>query len=390
MGDGRTISERHEDSAPPEVRWLPFVLLGIGAGCISALQPLLLELLRAAGKLDMGQIGLAATAEAAGMAIASTLAALCLPLTRLKAKAGLAIVAMLIANGGTILTEGGAIVALRFVNGAGAGMLLWALIGVFSRSAQPARLFAIYVTAQSVLALALSQAIGEVVAPAFGHSGAYGLLVAMNLAMLIALLWLTDALPGAGHAVRGLPGGRAIVALFAIAAFLAGIMSLWVYLLPVLRGVGFDARTAGHAVSIGIAAQIAGGLLAAILALRLGAMAAWIAGIAIAGAAVLLLTQGGSSLVMLTAAAAFGFVWIFVPPFQMPAVLAVDPSGRGAMLVGTAQLGGTVIGPLAAAPLVERHGAGAAATAALAWLALSLMLLVVSRLGSVRPVPAAA
>lgn len=390
MNDGRTISDTAQGSAPPEVAWLPFVLLGIGAGCISALQPLLLELLRAAGKLDIGQIGLAATAEAAGMAIASTLAALCLPLTRLKAKAGLAIAAMLIANGGTTVTEGGVIVALRFVNGAGAGVLLWALIGVFSRSAQPARLFAIYVTAQSVLALALSQAIGEVVAPAFGHGGAYGLLVAMNIAMLFALPSLADALPGAGHAARGLPGGRAMVALFAIAAFLAGIMSLWVYLLPVLRGAGFDARTAGHAVSVGIAAQIAGGLLAAILAPRLGAMAAWIAGIAIAGVAVLLLTQGGSSLVMLAAAAAFGFVWIFVPPFQMPAVLAVDPSGRGAMLVGTAQLGGTVIGPLGAAPLVERHGAGAAATAALAWLALSLVLLVVSRLGSVRPVPAAA
>lgn len=30
--------------------WPPFVLLGIGAGCISALQPLLLDLLRQIGR----------------------------------------------------------------------------------------------------------------------------------------------------------------------------------------------------------------------------------------------------------------------------------------------------------------------------------------------------
>ena len=103
--------------------WLPIVVLGVGAGCISGLQPLLLDLLLKAGKLDVAAMGLAATAEAAGMALAVTLAALCLPLQNLRKWALLALCAMALANTGTMFGSGGAIIALRFLNGLGAGVL---------------------------------------------------------------------------------------------------------------------------------------------------------------------------------------------------------------------------------------------------------------------------
>ena len=51
------------------------------------------------------------------------------------------------------------------------------------------------------------------------------------------------------------------------------------------------------------------------------------------------------------------------------------------MLVGTAQLSGTVIGPLAAAPLVARLGVSAVSGLAAAWLALSLLMLMAARFG---------
>lgn len=361
--------------------WPPFVLLGIGAGCISALQPLLLDLLRQSGKLDVAAMGLAATAEAAGMAIATTLAALRLPLAGLRTKALLALAAMVLANAGTVFAGAEAVVVLRFVNGAGSGILLWLLVGMLSRSDAPARIFAIYVTAQSVLALALSQAIAALVAPAFGHAGAYGLLVLLNLAMLVAVPRLADGFAGADAGSMGLPGPRALLVLLAMAAFLAGIMGLWVYLLPLLAASGHDAATAGMAVPVGIAGQIAGGLLAVFLASRLGAVTAWVCGIVLALAAIVLLVGAAGTLPMLLGAGLFGLVWIFVPPFQMPAVLGVDPTGRGAMLVGTAQLSGTVIGPLAAAPLVARLGVSAVSGLAAAWLALSLLMLMAARFG---------
>jgi hypothetical protein len=359
--------------------WLPIVVLGVGAGCISGLQPLLLDLLLKAGKLDVAAMGLAATAEAAGMALAVTLAALCLPLQNLRKWALLALCAMALANTGTMFGSGGAIIALRFLNGLGAGVLLWVLVGMLSRSPDPARLFAIYVTVQSVLGLCLSQAISGLVAPDFGHVGAYGLLLGLNALMLLAVPAMVDGFDAAAQGSRGLPGLRAVIVLLAMTAFLAGIMGLWVYLLPLLGAGGFAPDTAASAVSVGLAAQIAGGLLAALVGAHIGARTAWIAGIALAIGAIALMNGGGSAFLMLAGAGLFGFVWIFVPPFHMPAVLAVDPSGRGAMLVGTAQLSGTVIGPLVAAPVVTAQGVSAVWTLSAAWLALSLALLVAAQ-----------
>ncbi|MCX7282686.1 MAG: hypothetical protein NTX28_01355, partial [Novosphingobium sp.] len=60
-------------------------------------------------------------------------------------------------------------------------------------------------------------------------------------------------------------------------------------------------------------------------------------------------------------------------------VLAVDPSGRGAMLVGTAQLSGTVIGPLVAAPVVSAQGIAAVWPLSAAWLFVSLALLIAAQ-----------
>lgn len=320
-------------------------------------------------------MGLAATAEAAGMALAMTFAALCLPLVRLRRWSLLALTAMALANAGTMAGSGSVIIGLRFLNGAGAGLLLWVLIGMMSRAAVPARLFAIYVTAQSIVGLCLSQAITGLVAPTFGHVGAYGLLLGFNALMLMAVPFMTDSFASASGSARGLPGYRAAIVLLAMTAFLAGIMALWVYLLPLLAEKGHAAGTAASAVSVGLAAQIAGGLLAAVLASRIDARVAWVIGIVLGLSAILLMSTGGSAPTMFAGCALFGFVWIFVPPFHMPAVLSVDATGRGAMLVGTAQLSGTVIGPLVATPVVASQGVGAIWQLSATWLCLSLLLL---------------
>lgn len=360
---------------------IPITALGVGAGCISGLQPLLLDLLLQAGKLDVAEIGMAATGEAAGMALAMTLAAAFLDLQNLRKWALLALAAMALANAGTLLASGYAIIGLRFINGLGAGMLLWVLIGMLSRSSAPARLFAIYVTVQSVLGLCLSQAIGGVIAPQFGHVGAYGLLLALNAAMVLAVPIMADSFAAGPTAQKGLPGLRALTVLSAMSAFLAGIMGLWVYLVPMLTQAGYSSANATTAISVGLAAQIAGGLLAALLAPRLDAGIAWSCGIGAALAAIVLMAVGGSVPLMLLGAALFGFVWIFVPPFHMPAVLAVDRTGRGGIFVGTAQLCGTVVGPLVTAQAVARHDVGVALPLSAAWLCLSLLLITVARFG---------
>jgi MFS transporter, DHA1 family, inner membrane transport protein len=368
--------------------WIPVVALGTGAGCISALQPILLNLLLGAGKLGVSEMGAAATAEAAGMAVATTLAAFFLPLRRLRLVAFIALTAMLLANAGTVLASGAAIVALRLLSGSGAGILLWILVGMFTRSPAPARLFAIYVTAQSILGLVLSQAMTEAIVPLLGYSGGYIVLSVMNLLLLLAVWLMPDSMGGRDTGILGLPPLLPCLAIVAISCHLAGILAVWVYILPLLKELGYPAGATALAVPVTIAGQIAGGIAATILASRLSPLKAWIFGLVVIAAGIFALTLSTSPAMMLTAVAVIGFLWIFVPPFHMPVLLSLDASGRGAMLIGTAQLSGTSLGPLAAAAMVSDQSVAAVIGVGLAFLAASLVLLAIASRSRAVPAPA--
>jgi predicted MFS family arabinose efflux permease len=49
----------------------------------------------------------------------------------------------------------------------------------------------------------------------------------------------------------------------------------------------------------------------------------------------------------------FSFVWMFVPPFQLPFLLGIDHTARTAMYIGSSQLVGIAVGPLLASTAVE-------------------------------------
>ena len=356
--------------------WMPIVALGIGAGCTSALQPILLDLLRGAGKLSVSAMGTAATAEAAGMAVAMTLAAFFLPLRQLRKIALVTVIMMLVANIGTVLASGTTIIALRLLNGVGAGILLWILIGLFTRSPAPARLFAVYVTAQSIVGLVLSQATTGAIVPMLGYAGGYVVLCAMNALMLLAVFLMPNSLGGRSTGISGLPPLLPSLAIIAISCYLAGILAVWVYVLPLLKELGHPSTQGAQAVPIAIAGQIAGGLAATVLASRISPLTAWIIGIVVVAASIVLLQTMSGPVVMYAALGMIGFFWIFVPPFHMPVMLGLDPTGRGPMLVGTAQLAGTSLGPLAASAMVSEASVQPVSGLAIAFLAASLVLLV--------------
>lgn len=362
------------DKAAPR-GWIWVVGLGAGAGCISALQPLLLNLLLGAHRLTIEQIGMAATIESAGMAIAVTLAALLLPLHHLRRIASLALLAMLFANLGTTLTSGGIVVALRLVSGLGAGTLLWILIGLFTRVPAPARTFGIYVTAQSILGLVLSQLMIRVVVPLTGYAGGYLLLCVTNGLLLGAVAMMPDDMGGRGTTIRGAPPLVPGLAIMAISAYLAAVMAVWVYILPLLHELGHPATSSALAVPAAITGQIVGGLAATLLAPRIAPLAAWLGGTVILAVAIAGLVVSHGTLAMMMLAGTIGFVWIFVPPFHMPVIIALDPSGRGPMLVGTAQLAGCSLGPFAASRLVTGASVLPVISVSGGFIALGLVLL---------------
>ena len=132
------------------------VTIAVVAGSVPALQPILLGGLMSEGRIDAAAIGYAATAEGAGMALASAICSAALRPARLRAITGAAIFAVLVANLTTILLPAPGIIAARAISGVGNGILLWVLVGMMTRAAVPTRLFAIFVTAQTSLGFLLS------------------------------------------------------------------------------------------------------------------------------------------------------------------------------------------------------------------------------------------
>ena len=351
------------------------IAMGVTAGCIPALQPILLNGLLEQHSLNTVQIGQAATVEALGMAVAMTLAALFLKPDRLRPVALCAIIGAFVANSATGATNGLTIVLLRGLNGLSSGVLLWILIGLLARSVAPGRLFAIYVTAQAGLAFALSLVLNQWIMPTFGAAGGYAVLTLADLALLAALVALPSSYaPTAAAGAPGAPPLSGLLALIGSGLFLATIMAFWVYVIPMGRRIGYPLATLASAVNAAIGVQILAGLAASVLATRIKPLWACLAGAVVASGAIGMFLTGGGGILLFAALAAFSFVWMFTPPFQMPLLIEVDPSLRSAMLIGSAQLFGVAAGPMLASQTVTNADPLPAATVALACAGLSIVL----------------
>jgi MFS transporter, DHA1 family, inner membrane transport protein len=347
------------------------VSIGIIAGVIPALQPILLGGLLEAGQLTSEQIGRAGMVEGLGMLVGSFLATLFLPPRSLRPLSMLALVVMVAANGLTVSASGNGVLLLRGLNGLASGVILWVLVGMLTRATSGARLFAIYVTAQAVMATLLSWGLSLFLLPQFGIAGGYWLIATLALMLLLpaALALPRSYAPLAAGRIM-LPTALGFVGLIAILCFLAGILAIWVYFVPLAAGQGHDSKTAGLIVSSAIAVQILGGLCA------IWAAGRWTgAGITIGSALGCALAIGalmffGAHVALLVLAAGLiSFFWMFAPPSHLPFLLGLDPGGQSAAFISVAQIGGLSVGPLIASfAVTNRDPSGAA------WVAVALLL----------------
>jgi MFS transporter, DHA1 family, inner membrane transport protein len=343
------------------------VSIGIIAGVIPALQPILLGGLNAAGQLTPEQIGQAGMVEGLGMLAGSFLATLFLPPRSLRMLSVVSLLLMVAAAS----SSGNMVLILRALNGTVSGVILWVLVGMLTRASDGARMFAIYVTAQAILATALSWIMSLYVLPSFGISGGYMLIAALALLLLVpASLFLPRSYVPLSAGRIMLPTARGLIGLFAILCFLAGILAVWVYFVPLAAGLGHDSKTAGLIVSSAIALQIVGGLCAIWAAGRLSGVSITIgSAIGCALAIVALMVLGGNVVLLVVSASLISFFWMFAPPSHLPFLLRLDPGGQSAAFISVAQIGGLSVGPLIASFAVTQHGPSGAA-----WVALALLL----------------
>lgn len=358
------------------------LLIGVISGFVPALQPLLLGQLAAEARISLAQIGQAAMLEALGMALSVSVAGMFLKPVRLKWIAGFAILVAVVVNIATAYLSGAAVLAVRFVGGLGAGLLLWLWMGMLARVAVPARLIAIYITLQAASLLGLSALISGILLPWGGAMAGYGVLALLYAPLLVGIRFI----PGKYHRLDGgggmvLPSGRGLAGLVAVALHLAAIMALWVYVVPLAKQAGVSDEMAGFSVSFALAAQIVAGALAAIVAQRLRAVPALLMCIAASIGAIILLALATTTWLVIASVVIIAFFWMFAPPFQMPYLILVDPSRRAAMQMVTAQLLGVAAGPALASMAVTADSASGAWAASLAMYALAGLIFAATAMG---------
>lgn len=339
----------------PADRVLAIFVVGVIGVLIPGLQPQLLGALAAEGRLSVAALGILATVELLAMGIAAGAAGFVFPITRLRGVAGAALVGTAAADLLTPFLDTGPLFAARVVAGLGEGMLIWIVIGFIVRADRPERWSGIYLAAQTLAQFALASAIGYVAATSAGGFTALG---AVTLAGLLALPWLPRAYPPlvVSDDMGGLPPTRGLVALGGVVLYLAFIVAVWVYIEPLGLERGISQTTIHLVAPLSLGMQVLGAGAATLLAGRLPVRGTIvIVGLVNLGLLAIMAVPP-SAAAFVVATAAFGFLWLFALPFQIPIVIAADPSRRAAMLIGGAQLTGSSLGPLLAGVLIgDRH-----------------------------------
>ncbi|CAA9488017.1 MAG: hypothetical protein AVDCRST_MAG39-576 [uncultured Sphingomonadaceae bacterium] len=350
---------------------------------IAGLQPQLLGGLAQEGRLSADALGDVATAELLAMGVAAGGAGLLLKAARLQPMAALALVALALLNFATARASGGAILGLRATAGLAEGILVWLTIGTIVRTAHPARWSGVYLLVQTGAQFAVATAFGLWIIPADGSSGGFLALGIVSALAFLALPWLPrryEPLAEPTTVAASVPA-RGWIALASVACWLAFVVAVWVYVEPLALQRGLGHREVAVIAPLSLAMQMVGASAATLLAGRWAALPV-LFGCAAANVALLaVMGAPGSGGAFVAATAAFGFLWLFAMPFQLPVLMAADPSRRSAELAGGAQLAGASLGPLLASRLVTDRDVSHVLSFGTVALALALLLTIAGVIG---------
>lgn len=355
--------------------------VGVVGVLVPGLQPQLLGALLQAGVLTPASLGTVATAELLAMGLAAGGAGWVLPLDRVRPIAVAALLAAAALDVATMRADATTVLPLRAAAGLAEGVLVWLAIGFIVRSARPARWSAVYLMTQTLAQLAVASVLGAGVIARLGFAGGFAALGLASVAAVAAVPWLPrrfDAL--ASDAATARPSARGWVALAGVAAWLGFVVAVWVFVEPLGAARGLAPATLALVAPVSLAMQVVGAGAAAMIADRARPLPVVMV-VALAELAVLAtMARAPSATMFVVAAGLFGFLWLFVMPFQLPIVIAADRGPRAAALIGGAQLVGASLGPVLAGLLIgERAVGGVLVVGAAMLLAATLLLAAAGR-----------
>jgi len=332
------------------------IALGLLALLISGLMGLLLAGLAEEGRLSASGIGLTAMLEALSTGLVTGAAGILFKPVRLRTVAVIAAIALVTLDLATVRASGQGVMAVRALAGLPEGVLLWISIGFISRTATPERWAAVLFTGMGLTQLMVATGLSALVLPTFGANGGY-VTVAVGAALAIPVAFFLPRKLGAvtadGPQTAGAPPLRGWVALGGTLCMAAALTAVSVYVIPLARQADLSVPVGRTAISVGLACQMAGGLLATVLAGRVRyVIVFWVC------AAVFAATWGVYALhapawLFIGMTGLSGLAAFVAGPFLVPMTVEADPSRRAAMQSGAVQLLAGAFGPLLASLVVS-------------------------------------
>ena len=319
------------------------LLLGVAATVSTPLQPLLLDALVRGHRLTTVSMGQAATMDMLGLALSSGAAGTFLAPRRLRFYAAAAALGVIAANLSTCLAGTFGVLVSRLASGGCSGILMWVTLGLLARSRAPVRLTGLFLAAQAAVGVVLASLLSGEILPRFGYAGGYGVLAGVGGLALFAASKIPRSYGALGRSKAiGLPPTAGLLALSPVFCFLAGLVSIWVYISRVALTAGRSTSLVALAITTAISFKFVGGLLAAGVANKTSWRGVLPLGTAVCALIVAGLAAPTPPFVFLALMAGLGTCWMFLSAYHIPMLLEVDPTGRSALLVSMVSLMGGV------------------------------------------------
>lgn len=368
--------------APSRRQVVAALVLGSVALLILGLQPLLLGELVARKQISLGGVGLVAMGEIIALGLGVIVANTLLSPARLSAIATVAAVLLSALDLLSMRLDGDLqFLLVRALAGLVAGVLVWVTTSVIVRTAAPDRLSAVFLVSQTLAQASVAAILATVIVPNSGWQGGFAVLAVLSGTMALLAPALRPGLPTLTESGSGLPPRSAATILtFGVVLMQMGaIGSLWAYLDPLGRDIGLTGTQVGTLISAVLVLQVMGGSTAAWVVRRLGAPTVLICGSVLQAILACGLYLRPAAPLFCVLCGLFGFVWLFLMPFQIRLGLAADPAGRVAVLIPALQLLGSALGPLLTSLFVTDDNARPVPVVCAGFALVALCLLVVGR-----------
>ena len=256
------------------------------------------------------------------------------------------------------ISNGDALIAIRFLQGSFGGFLVGTGFSVIARTKTPDRVFGMLLIVQYSFG-----SIGIMFIPGLvqtlGHSAVFWALIIFSSLTLLMVPFLDDykVTPDNGAtASPGRFGGIALAplipVLLAIFFFQAANMVVADYVFELGKDKGLTTDLMSTLVGVANWTAIGGAVLVYVFGVRFGRALPLTIGLLISIAGTLAFHWSGSATVYFMANAITGIMWAFLIPYLLGLCTAFDKKGRTASLAGFVSKMGLASGPMIAATLV--------------------------------------